>query len=160
MHSSPNISNLEHLSDSTVSRTQTLPISARPFRSVHESRLDENLTGTFRVAPAVGYDDIAGADSVHSSFDDLWPQNQPKSLTRPTTFLRAIPEMRDVTNRRDLEPTSIINELDLVMNILCRHIPHSVSTNTPMRASYFSYVLSQCERLSAAEMILPYAGRT
>ncbi|KAF8599441.1 hypothetical protein BDV93DRAFT_300205 [Ceratobasidium sp. AG-I] len=125
------------------SLAQMCPTSARPARPVYEPEFGGSISGAPEAVPTPGYYNTTFTDSADSSFDDLWPQNQSQSLTRSRTPLQPSSVRRDTTNRTSLETTSIINELGLVMNVLCKNIPRSVNVNVSIRASYFSYVLSQ-----------------
>lgn len=153
--SSLDTTNVEDFLDSTPSRTQAFLMPERPAPTLDETTHAEYSSGEFGTAPALVHNNSAFTDSMGGSFNDLWPQNQSQSLTRSKSPLQPVSVMGNVTNRASLETINPIDDLRRVTNINCRKFPRSVNMNASIRASYFSFVLSQCECLSIIEIFLP-----
>lgn len=138
--------------DSFTTLTETFLSHGHP---TSEAALARYLDKSENITPAFDYNNATPISPAETRFDDLWPQNQSQSLTRSTASLKSAPAVRYST-RRDPEMSNVINELGLIMRILCRNIPRSINSNALMRESYYMFTIAQCECLSAAQGTLSY----
>ncbi|KAG9081567.1 hypothetical protein FS749_007571, partial [Ceratobasidium sp. UAMH 11750] len=119
----------------------TLPTLFNPTQELASSNLP-------RVAGHVGANLANGLDMPGFSstrFDDLWPQDQSKSLAHPRSWLRQVPT---TAGRKPTPPPgspALVKDLSRVMKVLCSSIPPSVNANPSMRESYFTFIMDQYE---------------
>ncbi|KAG8743391.1 hypothetical protein FRC10_012117 [Ceratobasidium sp. 414] len=108
-----------------------------------------------------GHEDTSLADEPdmpdfsRTRFDDLWPQNQSKSLTRPRFWLRQVPTAADRTPTPPPGSPALVKELMEVMKMLRYTIPPSVDANASMRDRYISFVLDEYEVLRIRKFFQP-----
>lgn len=127
---------------------ETFSSPERAAHSTLEAALAGYLDGPRSSATKFSHDDNIPLYPTGNQFNDLWPQSQSQSLTRSTTSLQSAALVRNSMGRSP-ETSNVINELGLVMKILCQNIPRSVNSDTLMKERYVTFILAQRKCLSS-----------